>query len=185
MFAFFSPGVTVGGLSGLLESFQDTIALGMIAGLFLGKAIGITATSFLVTRFPGVQIDASVKWIDMIGMAFAAGIGFTVSLFVGELSFGAASDATDHVKVGVLTGSLVAALIGGTLLSIRNKHYRRQQLSFSDPEAQPQASAKDQRVDDREPAGHGNQPHAPATDDIEAGGAASSIMRRPNGHVEG
>ncbi|HXH36145.1 MAG TPA: Na+/H+ antiporter NhaA [Plantibacter sp.] len=121
LFAFFAAGVAVGGLSGLAESLQDTIALGIIAGLVLGKAIGITVTTFLVTRIPGLRLDPSISWMDMIGMAFVAGIGFTVSLLVGELSFGVGSEADDHVKVGVLTGSLIAAIIGGTILSIRSR----------------------------------------------------------------
>ena len=125
LFAFFSAGVTVGGIAGLTESFEDTIALGIIAGLVLGKAIGITATTFLVTRLPGLRIDPSITWVDMVGMAFVAGIGFTVSLLVGELSFGTGSESDDHVKVGVLAGSLIAALIGGTMLAVRNRHYRR------------------------------------------------------------
>jgi NhaA family Na+:H+ antiporter len=124
LFAFFSAGVTVGGLAGLTESFQDTIALGIVAGLVLGKAIGITTTTFLVTRLPGLRIDPSITWIDMVGMAFVAGIGFTVSLLVGELSFGSGSESDDHVKVGVLTGSLIAALIGAAILTVRNRHYR-------------------------------------------------------------
>jgi NhaA family Na+:H+ antiporter len=125
LFAFFSAGVTVGGIAGLTESFQDTIAIGIIAGLVLGKAIGITATTFFVTRIPGLQIDPTLKWIDMIGMAFVAGIGFTVSLLVGELSFGTGSESDNHVKVGVLAGSLIAASIGAIILGIRNRHYRR------------------------------------------------------------
>jgi NhaA family Na+:H+ antiporter len=132
LFAFFSAGVAVGGIRGLGESLQDTIALGIIAGLVLGKAIGITATTFLVTRLPGLRIDPSIKWIDMVGMAFVAGIGFTVSLLVGELSFGAGSESDEHVKVGVLAGSLVAATIGGTMLALRDRHYRRVALAVTD-----------------------------------------------------
>lgn len=123
IFAFFSAGVTAGGLSGLLSAFQDTIALGIVAGLVLGKAIGITGTTFLLTRLPGIRIDPSLRWIDMIGMSFVAGIGFTVSLLVGELSYGAGSASDDHVKVGVLAGSLLAALIGAAVLAVRNRHY--------------------------------------------------------------
>ena len=130
VFAFFAAGVSVGGLAGLTESFQDTIALGIIAGLVLGKAIGITGTTFLVTRFPSLRIDPGLKWIDILGMSFVAGIGFTVSLLVGELSFGAGSESDDHVKVGVLAGSLIAALIGSAILGIRNRHYRRTTPEF-------------------------------------------------------
>jgi len=124
VFAFFSAGVTVGGISGLVDSLQDTIAIGIIAGLVLGKAIGITATTFLVTRLPGLRIDDSIRWVDLIGLSFVAGIGFTVSLLVGELSFGAGSESDSHVKVGVLAGSLIAAAIGSAILGARNRHYR-------------------------------------------------------------
>ena len=90
----------------------------------LGKAIGITGTTFLITRIPGLRIDPSLKWIDIVGMSFVAGIGFTVSLLVGELSFGVGSESDDHVKVGVLAASLFAAIVGGAILGIRNRQYR-------------------------------------------------------------
>jgi Na+:H+ antiporter, NhaA family len=125
IFAFFSAGVTVGGLSGLLTSLQSSIALGIIAGLVLGKVLGIVGTTFLLTRLPGLRLDPTLSWIDMVGMAFVAGIGFTVSLLVGELSFGAGSEADGHVKVGVLVASLIAAVIGAIILSVRNRHYQR------------------------------------------------------------
>jgi NhaA family Na+:H+ antiporter len=124
VFAFFSAGVEVGGIEGLVDALRDPIAIGIIVGLVLGKPIGITVTSFLVTRLPALRIDPTIRWVDMLGMAFVAGIGFTVSLLVGELSFGAGSEADDHVKVGVLTGSLLAAVIGAVILGIRNRRYR-------------------------------------------------------------
>uniref|UniRef100_UPI00286A7544 Na+/H+ antiporter NhaA n=1 Tax=Salinibacterium sp. TaxID=1915057 RepID=UPI00286A7544 len=125
IFAFFAAGVAIGGVDGLISSVQNTIALGIIGGLVLGKALGITATTFLITRLPGLGLDPSLKWIDIIGMSFVAGVGFTVSLLVGELSFGAGSQTDDVVKVGVLLGSLIAALIGGAVLGLRNRHYAR------------------------------------------------------------
>lgn len=125
LFAFFSAGVTVGGIAGLTESLRDTIALGIIAGLVLGKSVGITAVTFLITRLPGISLDRSIKWIDVLGIAFVAGIGFTVSLLVGELSFGSGSVADSHVKVAVLTGSFLAAVIGAVILGVRNRVYRR------------------------------------------------------------
>ena len=125
VFAFFAAGVAIGGVDGLIESFQDTIALGIIGGLVLGKAIGITGTTLLITRLPGLRLDPSLKWMDILGMSFIAGVGFTVSLLVGELSFGAGSESDDHVKVGVIVGSLVSAIIGAIILSVRNRHYKR------------------------------------------------------------
>jgi NhaA family Na+:H+ antiporter len=124
LFAFFSAGVTVGGLSGLVDSLTSTIALGVIAGLVLGKAIGITGATFLITRLRGIDLDRSIGWIDVLGVSFVAGIGFTVSLLVGELSFGAGTAEDADVKVGVLAGSLLAATIGGLILSRRSRTYR-------------------------------------------------------------
>ena len=124
VFAFFSAGVTVGGFSGLLESLGDSIALGIIGGLVLGKAIGITGGTFLITRLRGITIDKSLAWIDIVGMSFIAGIGFTVSLLVGELSYDPAGAASDHMKVGVIVGSMISATIGAVILTARNRHYR-------------------------------------------------------------
>ncbi|MFZ3414619.1 Na+/H+ antiporter NhaA [Arthrobacter sp. 3Tela_A] len=125
VFAFFSAGVTVGGFNGLLESLGDSIALGIIGGLVLGKAIGITGGTFLITRLRGITIDKSLAWIDIVGMSFIAGIGFTVSLLVGELSYDPAGAASDHMKVGVIVGSMISATIGAVILTARNRHYRR------------------------------------------------------------
>ena len=124
VFAFFSAGVTIGGLAGLTDSLNDTVALGIIAGLILGKPLGILLSTFLLTRLPGISLDPSFRWVDLLGLSFVAGIGFTVSLLVGELSYGATSQTDAHVKVGVLLGSLLAALLGALILTIRNRHYR-------------------------------------------------------------
>ena len=124
VFAFFSAGVSVGGLDGFRTAMQDPITLGIIAGLFLGKPIGITATTFLLSRLPAFQLDESLRWPDIIGMGFVAGVGFTVSLLVGELAYGAASVADEHVKIGVLLGSLVSGLVGGGLLAMRSRAAR-------------------------------------------------------------
>lgn len=123
IFAFFSAGVAIGGWEGLVESFTDTIALGIIAGLVLGKVVGITGGTFLITRFRGIGIDGSLRWIDIVGLSFVAGIGFTVSLLVGELSYVPGNAANDHVKVGVLAGSLIAASLGALILGVRNRQY--------------------------------------------------------------
>lgn len=125
VFAFFSAGVAVGGIEGLRSAMQDPITLGIIAGLFLGKPIGITLTTFLLSRLPAFQLDESLRWPDIIGMGFVAGVGFTVSLLVGELAYGAASVADEHVKIGVLLGSLISALVGGAFLAVRSRAAQR------------------------------------------------------------
>lgn len=123
VFAFFAAGVTVGGLDGLRESFADPVALGIVSGLVLGKAVGIFGTTWLVARFTRARLDANLRWLDVLSVALLGGIGFTVSLLIGELAF-ASADRTDHVKVGVLAGSVLAALLAGVLLRSRNRAYR-------------------------------------------------------------
>jgi NhaA family Na+:H+ antiporter len=125
VFAFFSAGVAIGGFGGLSRSLQDSVALGIVLGLVVGKPVGILLTTWLVTRFTRATLQEGLAWIDVLGVAILGGIGFTVSLLIGELAFGAGTERDEHVKVAVLTGSVVAAVIASVLLRIRNRIYRR------------------------------------------------------------
>jgi NhaA family Na+:H+ antiporter len=125
VFAFFAAGVTVGGFSGLRASLTDTVALGIVAALVLGKSIGITAATWLVARFTRAELDDDLGWWDVLGLALLGGIGFTVSLLIGELAFGPGSVRNEHVKVGVLIGTVTAALLATVLLRLRNRRYRQ------------------------------------------------------------
>lgn len=125
IFAFFSAGVAVGGWDGFISALTDQVALGIIAGLVLGKPIGILGTTWVLTKATRASLDSSFKWIDIFGVALLAGIGFTVSLLVAELSFGHGSLFDDHAKVGILTASLLAALLATLVLRARNRHYRQ------------------------------------------------------------
>lgn len=125
VFAFFSAGVAIGGVDGLRSALADPIALGIIIGLVVGKPVGILGVTFLLTRLPSFRLNPALRWPDLVGMSFVAGIGFTVSLLVGELAFGSGSVADSHVKIGVLAGSLVAALAGGLILFLRNRRVDR------------------------------------------------------------
>lgn len=87
--------------------------------------IGITASTWLVTRFKNANLDSDIAWVDVFGVATLAGIGFTVSLLIAELSFGLGSDHNDDAKVAILTGSVTAAVLGAIILSLRNKHYKK------------------------------------------------------------
>ncbi|GGP12834.1 Na+/H+ antiporter NhaA [Nonomuraea glycinis] len=120
VFAFLSAGVALGGLT---SAFQDPIVLGVAAGLVLGKPIGIMAATWLTARFTHADLDEDLTWVDMLGLSVLAGIGFTVSLLIGELAFGVGQDA--HVKVAVLAGSVTAALLAAVILRLRNRTYRR------------------------------------------------------------
>ncbi len=124
VFALLSAGVTVGSLSTLAASLRDPVTLGVIAGLVIGKPVGIVATSFLVTRSRHLSLDESIGWADVLGVGVLAGIGFTVSLLVAELSFTADEASHDAAKLGVLIASLVASLLGAVVLGARNRRYR-------------------------------------------------------------
>ena len=125
VFAFFAAGVTIGGLSGLTDSLTDPVALGIIAGLVLGKMVGVFGTTYLVSRLTRADLDPNLRWLDVLGVSLLAGIGFTVSLLIGDLAFGEGSLRDDHVKVAVLTGSVASSILAAVLLRTRNRTYRR------------------------------------------------------------
>lgn len=125
VFAFFAAGVTVVGGEGIAAQIADPVTVGIMVGLVVGKALGVLTATWLVQRVTRAALAAELSWWDVLGAALLAGIGFTVSLLIGELAFGAGSDRDDHVKVGVLLGSLLSALTATGVLRIRNRHYRR------------------------------------------------------------
>ncbi len=124
IFALFSAGVLIGGWSGLQSALTDPIAIGIIVGLVVGKPIGILAATFLASRVTRQPLQRGLTWPDVTGIAILGGIGFTVSLLIGELAFGGGSAADDHVKVAVLAGSVAAAVLAAILLRARNRRYR-------------------------------------------------------------
>ena len=125
VFAFFASGVDVGGLRGFLEALTDPVALGVVVGLLVGKSAGVAGSAWLVARFTRAELDEGLAWTDVVGMSLLAGIGFTVSLLIGELAYGTGSAHDEHAKVGILTGSLAAALAAAVVLGARNRTYRR------------------------------------------------------------
>ena len=125
MFAFFAAGVNFGGLTGLGRALSDPITMGIIAGLVLGKPIGIFFTTRVLAAVTRANLDSALRWVDVVGVSMLAGIGFTVSLLIGDLAYGLGSERDEFVKIGVLTGSLVAAALASLLLLSRNATYRR------------------------------------------------------------
>jgi NhaA family Na+:H+ antiporter len=125
VFAFFAAGVAIGGLDGLRSALGDPVAGGVTLGLVLGKFVGVLGTTYLLARFTRAQLDDDLSWVDVAGLALLAGIGFTVSLLIGELAFEEDLLRHEHVKVGVLAGSLISAILAAVLLRARNRVYRR------------------------------------------------------------
>jgi NhaA family Na+:H+ antiporter len=124
VFAFFASGVAVGGIDGLGDSLRDPVALGVALGLLLGKTVGVFGSTWLLATFTGAELDDDLAWVDVLGLAMLAGVGFTVSLLIGELAFGGTPQG-EHVVVGVLVGSTLAAALASLLLRLRNRVYRR------------------------------------------------------------
>ncbi|MER7893845.1 Na+/H+ antiporter NhaA [Micromonospora sp. NPDC094482] len=124
IFAFFAAGVALREAD-LGAVLTDPVVIGVVAGLVLGKSIGIFSSTFLLARFTRAELDEDITWSDLLGLALLAGVGFTVSLLIGELAFGAGTAADERVKVAVLAGSLISAALATVVLTRRNAVYRR------------------------------------------------------------
>jgi Na+:H+ antiporter, NhaA family len=124
VFAFFAAGVSIVDAGGFGAALGDPVTLGVVGGLVAGKTVGVLGGTWAVQRFTRAQLAEGLSWWDVVGLSLLAGVGFTVSLLIGELAFGAGTPADDHVKIGVLLGSLTAALPAAVVLRVRNAHYR-------------------------------------------------------------
>ncbi|MFF1396811.1 Na+/H+ antiporter NhaA [Streptomyces sp. NPDC058287] len=123
LFALFSAGVAVSG-SALTDVFTKPETLGVVLGLVVGKAVGIFGGTWLTARFTRASLSDELAWPDVFAVASLAGIGFTVSLLIGELAFTEDPLLTDEIKAAVLMGSLIAAVLSSVLLKLRNAKYR-------------------------------------------------------------
>ncbi|MCX5207329.1 Na+/H+ antiporter NhaA [Streptomyces sp. NBC_00237] len=123
LFALFSAGVSVSG-GALADVFTQPETLGVVLGLVVGKALGIFGGTWLAARFTKAELNEDLAWPDVFAVASLAGIGFTVSLLIGELAFSDDPELADEVKAAVLIGSLIAAILSGVLLKLRVRKYR-------------------------------------------------------------
>ena len=114
LFAFANAGVSLEGLS--LSSFASKVPLGILLGLFVGKQFGVFIFSYLSIKFKIAQMPTNANWINFYGVGVLTGIGFTMSLFVGNLAFAENMNYMDGVKIGVLGGSLLSTLFGYFLI---------------------------------------------------------------------
>ncbi|NTJ44212.1 Na+/H+ antiporter NhaA [Agrobacterium larrymoorei] len=114
IFGFANAGVSLSGLS--MAIFSEPLTMGVAGGLALGKLVGVLGTVFLLVRLGVAQLPAQASWGQVTGTAFLCGIGFTMSLFIGLLAF---DDPTvqDHVKIGILMGSIISGVVGSLFLA--------------------------------------------------------------------
>ncbi|MGW1866666.1 Na+/H+ antiporter NhaA [Streptomyces mauvecolor] len=123
LFALFSAGVGISGGT-LADVFTRPETLGVVLGLVVGKAVGIFGGTWLAARFTKAELNDDLAWADVFAVASLAGIGFTVSLLIGELAFAGQVQLTDEVKAAVLVGSLTAAVLASVLLKMRVRKYK-------------------------------------------------------------
>ena len=114
LFAFANAGVSLEGLS--ISSLLDKVPLGIVLGLFLGKQLGVFVFSYISIKLKIAQMPNNSNWYNFYGVGVLTGIGFTMSLFVGNLAFVENMQYMDGVKIGVLTGSLLSTLFGYFLI---------------------------------------------------------------------
>ena len=124
LFGFANAGVSLSGLG--LGSFAEPVPLGIVAGLFLGKMIGVFTPAWLAIRFGFVDCPEDATLAQLFGVAALCGVGFTMSLFIGLLAFPEAPQYQDMVKLGVLAGSLLSALAGLAILRFASAEPRHE-----------------------------------------------------------
>ena len=119
LFALANAGVSLEGIT--LSSLMSPVPLGILLGLFLGKQFGVLLFSYASIKLKIAQMPNNANWLNLYGVGILTGIGFTMSLFVGNLAFVDNTQYMDGVKIGVLAGSLLSTLFGYFLLLITSK----------------------------------------------------------------
>jgi len=119
LFAFANAGVSLEGLS--FDALLNKVPLGILLGLFVGKQLGVFVFSYISIKLKIAQMPNNSNWFNFYGVGILTGIGFTMSLFVGNLAFIENTQYMDGVKIGVLTGSLLSTLLGYFLIVLTPK----------------------------------------------------------------
>jgi NhaA family Na+:H+ antiporter len=116
LFALANAGVSLEGVS--MNTLMAPVPLGILSGLFFGKQIGVFLFSYLSIKLKFAEMPSNSNWIKLYAVGILTGIGFTMSLFVGNLAFIESTQHMDGVKIGVLCGSLLSAGVGYILLLV-------------------------------------------------------------------
>lgn len=121
IFAFAKAGVSFAGIT--LDQALAPLVIGIAAGLFVGKQIGVLGFAWMATRMGWGARPSHASWLQMYGVALLCGVGFTMSLFIGALAFPGAIDSAEQieVKIGVLAGSILSAILGATVLALAKR----------------------------------------------------------------
>ncbi|MEV6923672.1 Na+/H+ antiporter NhaA [Dactylosporangium sp. NPDC051485] len=121
VFAFFAAGVPLAGATSLGAALRDPVTLGVLAGLMLGKPVGVLAATWLARRVTGAALPGGLGRQDLAVVGMLSGIGFTVSLLIAELAFGAGTPAGEHARLAILLASCGSAAAATLLLRSRRR----------------------------------------------------------------
>jgi NhaA family Na+:H+ antiporter len=120
LFAFANAGLSLSGVTA--ESFTHAVPMGIAVGLLLGKTVGVFGLTWLAVKIGIAALPQGANWGQVLGVAILCGIGFTMSLFVGSLAFEpGVSDYAGMDRMGILTGSILAALIGYAVTAMASR----------------------------------------------------------------
>ena len=119
LFALANAGVVLNDIS--INTMLEPVPLGIICGLFFGKQIGVFLFSFFSVKLKIAEMPTNSNWVKFYGVGILTGIGFTMSLFIGNLAFADYSNNLDGVKIGVLAGSFLSAIVGYSVLLLVSK----------------------------------------------------------------
>lgn len=136
LFGFVNAGVSLGGIGA--EEILAPLPLGIAAGLFFGKQLGIFASVWLMVKVGWASRPRGATWLQVYGVALLCGIGFTMSLFIGELAFPGASEQArllrEEAKIGILMGTILSAIVGFVLLRFAPLHERHEAIEAEEAE---------------------------------------------------
>jgi NhaA family Na+:H+ antiporter len=125
LFAFCAAGFDLGRLG--LADLASPVALGVAAGLFIGKPLGVFGATFLLVALKIARKPMGTRWIELFGLSLLTGIGFTLSLFIGELAFPFGESKQGQLRAGVIVGSLLSTAAGATVLAWAQKARDREE----------------------------------------------------------
>ncbi|SDS75543.1 sodium/proton antiporter, NhaA family [Paraoerskovia marina] len=130
IFAFFAAGISVVDAGGLGELLAEPVAIAIITGLILGKIVGVLGVTWIVTRITPLRLAPGIGVRDLLPVGFLAGIGFTVSLLISELSFPGDHEHTDAAKVAILVASIAAAIMAAISLRWDTRNARTDDMNL-------------------------------------------------------
>jgi NhaA family Na+:H+ antiporter len=131
VFGFANAGVSLAGIG--LAQLVAPVTMGVAAGLFLGKQVGVFAAAWITVKLKLADWPENASIPQVYGVSLLCGIGFTMSLFIGLLAFPGSVTLQDEVKIGVLMGSLASALVGAAVLLLAPPERRPPRIVEDEP----------------------------------------------------